>query len=72
MKKIIVYWGLLIISVLLITVSLTVLGNTEIIAPIIIALSVYLMIGSIIKLCKTSKRLSKIFENVFDLLSWLP
>lgn len=72
MKKTIIYWVLIIVSAVLITVSLTFLGNTTIIAPVIIALSVYLLIGSIIKLCKTSEKLSKAFENVFDLLSWLP
>lgn len=72
MKKIVIYWLLIIVSAVLIAVSLTFLGNTQFIAPILIGLSVYLMIGSLIKLCKTNEKLKNIFSGVFDLLFWLP
>lgn len=68
----ILYTALIIVSVILIALSLTVLGNTTFAAPIIIALSLYLFIGALIKLCKTSQRLKETVICAIDILWWLP
>lgn len=39
---------------------------------IICIASIYLVIGSIIKLCKLSTKFKKVFENILDILFWLP
>ena len=54
-KKVMLYIFLMIISLILFIVSMTVLGNTEIIAPVIIVISLYLFVGSLIKLCKMNE-----------------
>lgn len=71
-RKIFLYIGLIVISILLFILAMTVLGNTKFIAPIIIAISIYLFVGSLIKLCKMSDKLKNTVICVIDLLFWLP
>ena len=72
MKKIILYLGGIVISIILVIVSMTVLQNTQILAPVIIALSIYLFIGCLIKLCKMNETLKGTIICMIDLLWWLP
>lgn len=71
-KKISLYVSLLIVSILLFVIAMTILGNTKFIAPVIIVISLYLFIGSLIKLCKVNEKLKNIVVNMIDLLFWLP
>ncbi len=71
-NKVYLYLSLITISLILFIVSMTILGETRFIAPIIIALSIYLFIGSLIKLCKMNDRLKNTVICFFDLLFWLP
>lgn len=71
-KKISLYVSLLIVSILLFVVAMTILGNTKFIAPVIIVISLYLFVGSLIKLCKVNDNLKNIVVNMIDLLFWLP
>lgn len=71
-KKISLYVSLLIVSILLFVVAMTILGNTKFIAPVIIVISLYLFVGSLIKLCKVDDNLKNIVVNMIDLLFWLP
>lgn len=68
----ILYYLLIMLSVFLFIISISVLGNTKIIAPIFIVISIYLLIGAIIKLCKTNDKLKNTILCAFDLLFWLP
>lgn len=70
MKKI--YYALIILSIFLFIISISLLNNTTIIAPIIIVISLYLFLGSIIKLCKTNDKLKNTILCTLDLLFWLP
>lgn len=56
MKKVVLYLVGIIVSVALVAFSMTVLGDTTIMAPVIIALSLYLLLGCLIKLCKMNER----------------
>ncbi len=71
-KKIALYSFTIIAAIILVIVSMTVLGETKLVAPIIIAGSVYLFAGSIIKLCKLSDRFKNFVITALDLLFWLP
>ncbi len=66
------YLLLMLASILLFALSMTVLGNTKLIAPIIIVISIYLFVGSLIKLCRMSEKLKDSVIMAIDLLFWLP
>ncbi len=71
-KKICFYVSLIIVSILLFIVAMTILSHTQFIAPIIIVISVYLLMGSLIKLCKMNDKLKNTVICALDLLFWLP
>ncbi len=71
-KKISLYIGFIIVSILLFVIAMTILGNTKFIAPIIIVISIYLFVGSLIKLCKMNDKLKNTVICIIDLLFWLP
>ncbi len=72
MKKIIPYLAGIIVSVILVIASMTILGNTKILSPVLIVFSVYLLIGCLIKLCKMNEKLKDTIICTIDLLWWLP
>lgn len=72
MKKIIFYLAGILVSVILVIVSMTALGNTKILAPMVIVLSLYLFLGCMIKLCKMNEKLKETIICAVDLLWWLP
>ncbi len=72
MKKKILYCVLILLSMALFVISITLLGNTTFLAPVIIVISIYLFIGAIIKLCKTNTKLKDTVLCALDLLFWLP
>lgn len=71
-KKISLYVSLIIVSIALFIIAITILGNTKFIAPIIIVISIYLFVGSLIKLCKMNDQLNNTVICIIDLLFWLP
>jgi len=71
-KKMYLYVILIVVSILLFIIAMTVLGNTKFIAPIIIVISIYLLAGSLIKLCKMNDKLKNTIICALDLLLWLP
>ncbi len=71
-KKVFLYIGLIIVSIVLFILSMTVLGNTKLIAPIVIVISLYLFAGSLIKLCRMSDRLKNTVICALDILFWIP
>ncbi len=71
-KKIALYSFTIIVAIILFVVSMTVLGETELAAPIIIVISVYLFVGSLIKLCKLNDRFKNLVITALDILFWLP
>ncbi len=60
------------VSVILVMISMTILGNTQILAPVLIVLSIYLFAGCLIKLCKMNEKLKNTILCAIDLLWWLP
>ena len=70
MKKI--YYIMLAISLILFVLAFTVLANTEWVGGIVIGISIYLFLGTIIKICKTNDKLKNTLVNSIDLLFWLP
>lgn len=72
LKKIMLYLAGIIVSVILVIVSMTILGNTRILAPVLIVFSVYLFAGCVIKLCKMNEKLKDTVICMMDLLWWLP
>lgn len=71
MKKTILYVTLLILSIIIFTL-LVIFNAKGIFGLIGVLLSIYLFLGSIIKLCKSSKKFKNGFLNFIDLLFWLP
>lgn len=71
MKKII-YLIMLAVSIILFVLSFSILANTEWIGGIVIGISIYLFLGSLIKLCKTNEKLKNTLICAIDLLFWLP
>lgn len=67
-----IYYSLMMLSIILFIVSILVLNDTKIIAPIIISFSIYLFVGSIVKLCKTNAKHKNSILRALDLLFWLP
>ena len=72
MKKNIRYWTGILVSVILVIISMTILGNTQILAPVLIVFSIYLFAGCLIKLCKMNEKLKNTVICAIDLLWWLP
>ncbi len=71
-KKISLYVSLILVSVLLFIIAMTILGNTKLIAPVMIVFSIYLFAGCIIKLCRLNDKLKNAVICALDLLLWLP
>ena len=71
MKKII-YPIMLVLSVILFVLAFTILSNTEWLGGIVVAISIYLFLGSLIKICKNNDKLKNTFICAIDLLFWLP
>ena len=72
MSKKLLYSIILLASLLLFVLSFTVLANTEWIGGISIGVGIYLLFGSLIKLCKTNDKLKNTIICAIDLLCWLP
>lgn len=72
MKNKMLYYILIMFSIILFLVSIFLLDNTKIIAPVIIVISIYLFVGAIIKLCKTNNKLKNTILCALDLLFWIP
>ncbi len=72
MKNKMLYYILIILSIILFLVSIFLLDNTKLIAPVIIVISIYLFVGAIIKLSKTNNKLKNTIVCAIDLLFWLP
>lgn len=71
-KNKILYYTLIVLSIILFLVSIFLLDNTIVLAPIIIIISIYLFIGAIIKLCKMNNKLKNTILCAIDLLFWIP
>lgn len=72
MKKALLYIAGILIAVAMICFSLTVLADTQIIAPAIIGVSIYLILGFIIKLCRMNDKIKNTVICTIDLLFFLP
>lgn len=71
MKKII-YLVTLVVSMILFVLSFTILADTEWLGGIVIGVSIYLFLGSLIKIGKTNDKLKNTLICAVDLLFWLP
>lgn len=67
-----VYITMLVVSLVLFVLSFTILANTAWLGGITIGVSIYLFLGSIIKICKTNDKFKDFFICALDLLFWLP
>ena len=63
---------MLAISLILSVLAFTVFANTEWVGGIVIGISIYLFLGTIIKICKTNDKLKNTLISSIDLLFWLP
>lgn len=72
-NKLILYSVLLTLGLLIFILELFVFQKPDGIAGLIICIiSIYLIVGSIVKLCKLSEKFANALPNVLDLLFWLP
>lgn len=71
MKKMI-YIIMILLSIVLFILSFTIFANTEWLGGITIGISIYLLLGALIKICKTNDKLKNAFICAIDLLFWLP
>lgn len=72
-NKIILYVLLLILGLVVFISEIFIFQKPDGIAGLIICIiSIYLFLGSIVKLCKLSEKLTDTFLNALDLLFWLP
>lgn len=67
-----IYYFLIIVAIGLFLFAMTVFNETTFLAPIMIVISLYLLIGAMIKLCKTNDKLKNTILCAIDLLFWLP
>lgn len=72
MKSKVLYYCLIFVSFLLILCALFIFDDTKFVGAILLVLSVYLFLGSIIKLCKMNDKLKNTILCMIDLLFWLP
>lgn len=72
MSKKLLYAIILLVSLLLFVLSFTVLANTEWIGGISIGIGIYLLLGALIKICKTNDKFKNTIVGALDLLFWLP
>lgn len=72
MKNKKLYYIVMIVSIILFVISISVFSNTTVLGPIMNVISIYLFIGSIIKLCKQNEKLKNTILCALDLLFWLP
>ncbi len=63
-NKLILYVSFIILSILLFIVAMLIFNSTKFIAPIIIVISIYLFVGSLINLCKMNNK----FKNTIYVL----
>lgn len=68
MKETMLYVTGIILSFIVVISSMTILGNTEIIAPIMITVSIFLFLGCIIRLCKLNEKFKNIVSCIIELL----
>lgn len=72
-KKIVLYSILLILGLAIFISEIFIFQKPDgILGLIICIISIYLILGSIIKLCKLSERISHTLLDLLDLLFWLP
>ena len=72
-NKLILYSALLLLGLLIFILEIFVFQKPDGAAGLIICLvSVYLIVGSAVKLCKLSEKFANALPNVLDLLFWLP
>ena len=71
-KRILLYISSVIASVLLFMSAIFVFGSTRFIAPVVITISLYLFVGSMIKLCRMNSLLRSTMICAIDLLFWIP
>ncbi len=71
-NKITLYRILLVVGILILSKEIFFLGNKGVWSLIISLLSIYLLIGSTIKLCKLSPMFAKTTISSIDLLFFLP
>lgn len=62
----------IVLAVVLGTVAVTVWGNTRVLGPLLLVFGIYLLLGCLIKLCKTHEKLKDTILCAIDLLWWLP
>ena len=72
-NKLILYSALLLLGILIFILEIFVFQKPDGVAGLIICLvSVYLIVGSVVKLCKLSEKFANALPNVLNLLFWLP
>lgn len=71
MKKLL-YIIVLLFSLTLFVLSFTVFANTGWVGGVCVGAGVYLLLGAVIKLCRTNDRLRNTVVCALDLLFWLP
>ena len=72
-SKLILYSFLLILGLLIFVFELFIFQKPDgIVGLIICIISIYLFLGSIVKLCKLSEKFANALPSFLDLLFWLP
>ena len=72
-NKILLYSLLLLLGLAVFILEIFIFQKPDGVAGLFLCLaSIYLIVGSIIKLCKLSERFAEWLPNVLDLLFWLP
>ncbi len=72
-KKLILYGSLLILGLLVFILELFIFQKPDGVVGLIICIgSIYLILGSTVKLCKLSKSFANALPDLLDLLFWLP
>ncbi len=72
MKSNVLYYFLMILSIVCFVLVLLSLAETKLLGPVLLIFSIYFFLGSLIKLCKNSDKLRNSFVCIIDFLFWLP
>lgn len=72
-NKFILYLALFLVSLITLILQIFVFeAPNEIVGIILCLVCIYIIIGTLIKMCKNNKLFKNIFENIIDILFWLP
>lgn len=72
-NKFILYFSLFLIALTIFILQIFILESPDgIIGMILCLVCIYMIVGTLIKMCKMNKKFKDIFKKIIDILFWIP